>query len=118
MNNSFQAGRVAGKLLGVEGEDLFNSILKPKVKVGAEFVVKPATVEQCMITTRTMAKAIYERLFKWLATKCSSLLENGNEPAFFIGALDISGFENFDVRPVVCVSIINKQIKITVYIGE
>lgn len=97
LNASLQAGRTASKLLGVEAEDLFSCITKPKVKVGAEFVAKGVNAEQCYISVRAIAKALYERVFKWLATKCNVILENGLEPAFFIGVLDISGFEIFDV---------------------
>lgn len=96
-NRYLQAGRTVSKLLGVEADDLYKCFLKPKVKVGEEFVEKNMTAEQCTQLVGSAAKTIYERVFKWLVTKCNTLLKTGLEPAYFIGVLDVPGFEIFDV---------------------
>ena len=45
-----------------------------------------------------MAKAIFDRLFKWLVIRVNETLETGQKRVQFIGVLDIAGFEIFDVR--------------------
>ena len=45
-----------------------------------------------------MAKAIFDRLFKWLVKRVNETLETGQKRVQFIGVLDIAGFEIFDVR--------------------
>ena len=44
-----------------------------------------------------MAKAIFDRLFKWLVKRVNETLETGQKRVLFIGVLDIAGFEIFDV---------------------
>jgi hypothetical protein len=44
-----------------------------------------------------MAKAIFDRLFKWLVKRVNETLETGQKRVTFIGVLDIAGFEIFDV---------------------
>lgn len=92
-----QAGRIISKLLGVEAGDLYQCFLKPKVKVGEEFVEKNMTAEQCTQWVGSAAKTIYERVFKWVVKKCNTILKTDLERANFIGVLDVPGFEIFDV---------------------
>ncbi len=59
-----------------------------------------------------LAKAIYARQFKWLIGRCNKTLDaKAIERKYFIGVLDIAGFEIFDVRWV-----ISKQL--SVYIAS
>ena len=45
------------------------------------------------------AKALYERLFKWIVQKINKSLDRTRrEGTSFIGILDIAGFEIFQVR--------------------
>ena len=44
-----------------------------------------------------MAKAVFDRLFKWLVRRVNVTLETGQKRPQFIGVLDIAGFEIFDV---------------------
>ena len=54
---------------------------------------------QADYSCQALAKAIYERLFKWIVSRINSALEtHGRAAATFIGCLDIAGFEIFDVR--------------------
>merc|ERR1719233_1519271 len=43
-----------------------------------------------------MAKAMFDRLFKWLVKKVNVTLDTKQKRAHFIGVLDIAGFEIFD----------------------
>ncbi len=53
---------------------------------------------QVEFATQALAKAIYERLFKWLVARINKSLDRSKrEGASFIGILDIAGFEIFHV---------------------
>jgi myosin heavy chain 6/7 len=44
-----------------------------------------------------MSKGLYTRIFHWLVQKCNvTLAKEGTSRDFFIGVLDIAGFEIFD----------------------
>ena len=50
-----------------------------------------------MYSVGAMAKAMFDRLFKWLVKRVNETLETGQKRVQFIGVLDIAGFEIFDV---------------------
>jgi len=44
-----------------------------------------------------LAKAIYVRMFNWLVARVNKTLDTKNKKQYFIGVLDIAGFEIFEV---------------------
>lgn len=88
---------MVAKLLLCDGEELYKNLCKPKIKVGAEFVTQGRNVDQVTYSVGAMAKALFDRVFKWMVKKCNVTLETGQKRAMFIGVLDIAGFEIFDV---------------------
>lgn len=44
-----------------------------------------------------MAKSLYDRMFKWLVMRVNQTLDTKNKRNYFIGVLDIAGFEIFNV---------------------
>jgi len=44
-----------------------------------------------------LAKATYDRMFKWLVSRINKTLYTAIPRQFFIGVLDIAGFEIFEV---------------------
>ena len=92
-----QAGLIVGELLGVDGTEMYKNLTKPRIKVGNEFVTQGRNVNQVNYSVGAIAKGLFDRLFKWLVKKCNVTLETGLKRAFFIGVLDIAGFEIFDV---------------------
>ena len=97
---SLQNGHIVAKLLGVDGEDLYKNLLKPRIKVGNEFVTQGRNVQQTYNSVGAIAKGLFDRLFKWLVIKCNVTLETGQKRTHFIGVLDIAGFEIFVVSTV------------------
>ena len=54
---------------------------------------------QVEFATQALAKAIYERLFKWIVYRINRSLDRAKRTGVsFIGILDIAGFEIFQVR--------------------
>ena len=90
-------------MLEIESDDLYRNLLKPKIKVGNEFVTQGRTKDQVFFSIGALCKAIYDKLFKWLVNKCNQTLTTRSKKSFFIGVLDIAGFEIFEVRFIIYV---------------
>lgn len=83
-------------LFGLNVTDFTRSLLKPKLKVGRDFVTKAQNKEQVEFAVEAIAKAIYERMFKWIVQRINKSLDRSKrQGASFIGILDIAGFEIF-----------------------
>ena len=66
-------------------------------KVGTEWVTKGQTCEQATGAVGGIARAIYDRLFKWLIEKCNATLIDATlKKGNFCAVLDIAGFEIFE----------------------
>lgn len=85
------------KLLGCDCADLYKNLLKPRIKVGNEFVTQGRNKDQVSYSVGAMSKAMFDRVFKWLVKKCNETLDTKQKRQHFIGVLDIAGFEIFDV---------------------
>merc|ERR1719446_520779 len=108
-----ESGMIVAKLLGVDGDDLYKNLLKPRIKVGAEFVTQGRNVQQCYNSVGAIAKGLFDRLFKWLVVKCNVTLETGQKRTHFIGVLDIAGFEIFDYNGFeqICINFCNEKLQ-------
>lgn len=68
-------------------------------QVGRDYVQKAQTQEQAEFAVEALAKASYERMFRWLVLRINRALDKTKrQGASFIGILDIAGFEIFEVR--------------------
>eukprot|EP00118_Oscarella_pearsei_P003363 m.14044 g.14044 ORF g.14044 m.14044 type:complete len:1988 (+) comp25432_c0_seq1:98-6061(+) len=101
-------------LLGVSVTDFTKGLLKPKVKVGREIVTRAQSKEQVEFSVEATAKALYERLFKWLVQKINKSLDRTRrEGTSFIGILDIAGFEIFQLNSFeqMCINYTNEKLQ-------
>ena len=83
--------------MGINAGDLLKGLLKPKIKVGTEFVFQGRNKEQVNYSVSALAKTIYDRMFAWLVKRVNKTLDTKAKRNYFIGVLDIAGFEIFDV---------------------
>lgn len=83
--------------MGLNSGELQKGITRPRVKVGNEFVQKGQNMEQCNNSIGALGKAIYDKMFKWLVVRINKTLDTKMQRQFFIGVLDIAGFEIFEV---------------------
>ena len=90
-------GERVSYLLGIPVGEFHKSLVKPKVKVGTEYVNKGQNVEQVKFAIGALSKALYERMFLWIVERVNKALDTKERRAYFIGVLDIAGFEIFDV---------------------
>lgn len=62
-------------LLGLNVTEMTKAILKPRLKVGRDYVTKAQTKEQAESAVEAIAKACYERMFKWLVHRINKSLD-------------------------------------------
>lgn len=60
-----------------------------------------------------LAKALFNRLFLWLVIRVNTTLETKQHRQFFIGVLDIAGFEIFDSNGFeqICINFTNEKLQ-------
>merc|ERR1711910_262809 len=93
----FAFPKKVAELYGVDFNELFKAFCKPKIKVGTEWVTKGQTLEQAHTGVGGIARATFDRIFKWLIIKCNdTLIDKAMKKANFCAVLDIAGFEMFD----------------------
>ena len=51
-----------------------------------------------MNSVSALAKSIYEKEFLWMVIRINEQLDTKQQRNYYIGVLDIAGFEIFDVR--------------------
>merc|ERR1712088_810273 len=84
-------------LWGVDAVKMIKAFCKPRIKVGTEWVTKGQTCEQATVAVGGIARAVFDRLFKWLIEKCNqTLIDPTMKKANFCAVLDIAGFEIFE----------------------
>ncbi|PHH79145.1 hypothetical protein CDD80_5512 [Ophiocordyceps camponoti-rufipedis] len=110
-----QAARVC-KLLGVSLDSFLQSLLHPKVKAGREWVEKVQTPDQVRLSLDALAKGIYERTFGDLVSRINRQLDRsgvGIDNSYFIGVLDIAGFEIFEDNSFeqLCINYTNEKLQ-------
>ncbi|XP_056458277.1 myosin-10 [Gadus chalcogrammus] len=101
-------------LLGISVVEFTRAILTPRIKVGREYVQKAQTKEQADFAVEALAKATYERLFRWLVHRINRALDRRQrQGASFIGILDIAGFEIFQLNSFeqLCINYTNEKLQ-------
>merc|ERR1711981_703008 len=85
------------ELYGVDCNEMMKAFCKPKIKVGTEWVTKGQTCDQATNGIGGIARATFDRIFKWLIIKCNdTLIDKSMKKANFCAVLDIAGFEIFE----------------------
>ncbi|KAM4673588.1 myosin heavy chain, skeletal muscle, adult-like isoform 1-T1 [Amazona ochrocephala] len=103
----------AAYLMGLNSADLLKALCYPRVKVGNEFVTKGQTVEQVNNAVGALAKAVYEKMFLWMVVRINQQLDTKQPRQYFIGVLDIAGFEIFDFNSFeqLCINFTNEKLQ-------
>ncbi|KAL2100498.1 hypothetical protein ACEWY4_004892 [Coilia grayii] len=100
-------------LMGLNSADMLKALCYPRVKVGNEYVTKGQTVPQVLNSVSALAKSIYERMFLWMVIRINQMLDTKQQRQFFIGVLDIAGFEIFDFNSMeqLCINFTNEKLQ-------
>ena len=108
-------GQRIGQLLGLENWQLFyGNFIRPKIKVGTEWVYKGQNADNCLNAIAALARSMYNRLFLWLVDLCNrTLIDPTMKKVNFIGVLDIAGFEIFEFNTFeqICINFCNEKLQ-------
>ncbi|CAB1315240.1 unnamed protein product [Coregonus sp. 'balchen'] len=100
-------------LMGLNSADLLKALCYPRVKVGNEMVTKGQTVPQVGNSVMALCKSVYEKMFLWMVVRINEMLDTKQARQFFIGVLDIAGFEIFDYNSLeqLCINFTNEKLQ-------
>uniref|UniRef100_A0A452UZQ1 Myosin heavy chain 8 n=1 Tax=Ursus maritimus TaxID=29073 RepID=A0A452UZQ1_URSMA len=103
----------AAYLQNLNSADLLKALCYPRVKVGNEYVTKGQTVQQVYNAVGALAKAVYEKMFLWMVARINQQLDTKQPRQYFIGVLDIAGFEIFDFNSFeqLCINFTNEKLQ-------
>merc|ERR1719457_84242 len=111
--DSVDVADIVSYLFGVSSPEFCKAITRPRVKVGNEFVNKGQNMEQCYNSTGALAKATYKNLFNWIVERLNVTLETNLPRNYFVGVLDIAGFEIFEFNTFeqLCINFTNEKLQ-------
>ncbi|XP_015236369.1 PREDICTED: myosin-7-like [Cyprinodon variegatus] len=103
----------AAYLMGLNSADLIKGLCHPRVKVGNEWVTKGQNVQQVYYAIGALAKSVYEKMFLWMVVRINHSLDTRQPRQYFIGVLDIAGFEIFDFNTFeqLCINFTNEKLQ-------
>uniref|UniRef100_A0AAR2KTD6 Myosin heavy chain 7 n=1 Tax=Pygocentrus nattereri TaxID=42514 RepID=A0AAR2KTD6_PYGNA len=100
-------------LMGLNSADLIKALCHPRVKVGNEWVTKGQNVQQVYYAIGALSKSVYEKMFLWMVVRINQSLDTKQPRQYFIGVLDIAGFEIFDFNTFeqLCINFTNEKLQ-------
>ncbi|XP_066578932.1 myosin-7 [Amia ocellicauda] len=100
-------------LMGLNAADLIKALCHPRVKVGNEYVTKGQNVQQVNYSIGALSKSVYEKMFLWMVVRINQSLDTKQPRQYFIGVLDIAGFEIFDFNTFeqMCINFTNEKLQ-------
>uniref|UniRef100_A0A8C3YQK6 Myosin heavy chain 15 n=1 Tax=Catagonus wagneri TaxID=51154 RepID=A0A8C3YQK6_9CETA len=103
----------AAFLMGVNSSELVKGLIHPRIKIANEYVTRGQNVEQVTYAVGALSKSIYERMFKWLVARINGALDAKLSRQFFIGILDITGFEMLEYNSLeqLCINFTNEKLQ-------
>ncbi|NWR40445.1 MYSS protein, partial [Tachuris rubrigastra] len=103
----------AAYLMGLNSAEFLKALCYPRVKVGNEYVTKGQNVTQVNNSVGALAKAVFEKMFLWMVVRINQQLDTKQPRQYFIGVLDIAGFEIFDFNSFeqLCINFTNEKLQ-------
>jgi len=102
----------ACSLLNISLNDFLKEILHPTINAGSETVVHSRSVNDAYKIVEGLMKMLYNALFDNLVSEINSVLDTSASD-FFIGVLDIAGFEIFQKNSFeqLCINYTNEKLQ-------
>uniref|UniRef100_A0A4W3KJX6 Unconventional myosin-Va n=1 Tax=Callorhinchus milii TaxID=7868 RepID=A0A4W3KJX6_CALMI len=100
-------------LLGVDCEQMSHWLCHRKIITGSETYIKPMPKLQAINARDALAKHIYANLFNWIVSHVNKALYSSIKQHWFIGVLDIYGFETFEINSFeqFCINYANEKLQ-------
>merc|ERR1719367_373976 len=113
IKNEATSEKVA-EICGIDKEWMIQYFCQPKLKVGAEWVVKGQSCSGAGASVSGIARKIFENVFRFIVQKCNlTLIDPTMKKVQYIGCLDIAGFEIFDYNGFeqLCINFANEKLQ-------
>lgn len=113
LSTNNKALQYTAEIFGVPADKLATALLSPRIKAGNEYVSKALNKVKAAASRDALAKGLYGRLFNWVVKKINDTLSHPHKKAYFIGVLDISGFEIFEKNSFeqLCINYTNEKLQ-------
>jgi len=104
---------MAASCLGVEEQQLSKAICTLNIKAGLDWIAKPNTTTYSQSVKDALSRALYAKLFDGIVDAINASLMFGGSSRYFIGAVDIFGFECFPVNSLeqLCINFANEKLQ-------
>ncbi|XP_020287438.1 unconventional myosin-Va isoform X2 [Pseudomyrmex gracilis] len=104
---------IISELLGVDVNSMRKWLCHRKIVSMREVFLKSMNVEQAIGARDALAKHIYAELFNWIVAGINSSLQSPSKVQYFIGVLDIYGFETFEINSFeqFCINYANEKLQ-------
>ncbi|XP_012883976.1 PREDICTED: myosin-15 [Dipodomys ordii] len=108
-----ESAEKAAFLMGINSSELVNGLIYPRIKVGNEFITKSQNIQQVIYAVGSLSNSVYERMFMWLVERMNKVLDTKLSRQFFIGILDVTGFEILDMNSLeqLCINFTNEKLQ-------
>ena len=98
---------------GVPVEGLRKALTTRIIKTFDGAIEKPLSVARAIDSRDSLAKTVYARLFDWLVSRVNVSIGQDESSKYFIGVLDIYGFESFKKNSFeqFCINLANEKLQ-------
>jgi myosin heavy subunit len=104
--------QIAAEMFRVDPNQLELAICKPRIKAGRDIVQMHLSQEKARYSREALAKALYGRMFLWIVKRINESIAK-DRSSYFIGVLDIAGFEIFEHNSFeqLCINYTNEKLQ-------
>ncbi|XP_066588224.1 unconventional myosin-Va isoform X2 [Prorops nasuta] len=104
---------IISELLGTDVNIMRKWLCHRKIVSTHEVFLKPMNVDQAIGARDALAKHIYAELFNWIVSGINASLQSQVKAQYFIGVLDIYGFETFEINSFeqFCINYANEKLQ-------
>uniref|UniRef100_A0A1I8QA92 Myosin motor domain-containing protein n=1 Tax=Stomoxys calcitrans TaxID=35570 RepID=A0A1I8QA92_STOCA len=105
--------RILGELLKINSDELRKWLKMRQIESVNELVLIPINIQTAEAARDALAKHIYARLFQYIVSVINKGLNNDRKQSYFIGVLDIYGFETFETNSFeqFCINYANEKLQ-------
>merc|ERR1712228_760684 len=107
--------QIVSDLWSIKASELEKRLTTKSLKVGKNNIVQKIQYNEAVSNRDSIAKGIYENIFLWLCKRINAelLVEDEENGKYFIGILDVFGFENFYFNSLeqFCINYTNEKLQ-------